>query len=262
MPPRSAGEIPSINAAKQLAAEACEFASSISNAIQLNHKISAYANLRPLVDRLLHATLFFEDSQNTTDWAYWSMAELNWSVHNALSQGSVNPEDREDMRSLLKDLRQWNRNESGKEQQILKPSKYPWHQTLKAITDEANSRLKTAYEITSTYVHPTYRGPNAPDPGAGYVMEQATWMTSATVIICGASLLHIEKNWNNYETDPHMRQLLEAQFEFLTRARNPDGMFKKLIEETNDAQLLYFYSAMIVSFVFNREIIKDLPHLS
>ena len=262
VPTRSAGEIPSINAAKQLAAEACEFASSISSAIQLNHKISAYANLRPLVDRLLHATLFFEESQHTVDWAYWSMAEIHRSIQNALSQGSVNPEDREDMRSLLKDLRQWNRNESGKEQQMLKPSTYPWQQTLKAITNDANSRLKTAYDITSTYVHPTYRGPNAPDPGAGYVMEQATWMTSATVIICGASLLHIEKNWNNYETDPHMRQLLEAQFEFLTRARNQDGMFKKIIEEANEAQLLYLYSAMIVSFVFNRKIIKGIPHLS
>ena len=57
LPPRTEGEIPSVNAAKQLAEETCEFASCISAAIHLDHKVAAYANLRPLVDRLLHGTV-------------------------------------------------------------------------------------------------------------------------------------------------------------------------------------------------------------
>ena len=262
LPPRSEGEVLMVNAAKQLAEEACEFASAISGAIQLNHKVSAYANLRPLVDRLLHATKFFEEPQSTVDWAYWSMAEVNRSVNNALSQGSVNPEDRDSMRSLLQNFRHWNRTESGTDRQMLKPSKYPWHQTLKAITDDANSRLKTSYDITSAYVHPTYRGPNAPDPGAWYVLEQATWITSATVIICGAALIHAEDDWTSYHVDLYMRQLLEAQFAFLTKARDDDGVFKKLLEDASDAEMLYLYSAMLVSFVFSRDIIKGQPRLS
>ena len=262
LPPRSEGEVLMVNAAKQLAEEACEFASSISGAIHLNHKISAYANLRPLVDRLLHATRFFEEPQNTVDWAYWSVAELNQSVNNALSQGSVNPEDHDAMRSLLQNFRQWNRTESGKERQMFKPSKYSWHKTLKAITEEANSRLRSAYDITSTYVHPTYRGPNAPDPGAGYVLEQAIWITSATIIICAGALKHAEDDWTAYQVDPYIRQLLETQFKFLTKARDDDGVFMKLLEDMNDAQMLYLYSTMLVSFVFGRDVIKGQPRLN
>ena len=93
LPPRSEGEIPSANAAKQLAEEACEFASCISAAVHLNHKVSAYANLRPLLDRLLHAARFFEEPENTVDWSYWSMAELNQLVNNALSQAPIHRRD-------------------------------------------------------------------------------------------------------------------------------------------------------------------------
>ena len=44
LPPRSEGENPAVSAAKQLAVEACEFASSVSAAAQRSHWVSAYAN--------------------------------------------------------------------------------------------------------------------------------------------------------------------------------------------------------------------------
>ena len=194
LPPRTEGEIPSVNAAKQLAEETCEFASCISAAIHLDHKVAAYANLRPLVDRLLHAARFFEEPENTVDWAYWSAAEFYRLASSALSQGSVNSQDREPMRGLLQDIRHWNRTESGKDRKMLKPGQYAWQSILQAITDEANPRLKSAYDITSTYVHPTYRGANAPDPGVKYVLETAIWTTSATIILCAASFTPFEEN--------------------------------------------------------------------
>ena len=181
--PRTEDELPSINAAKQLADEACQFASAISSAMHLNHKVAAYANLRPLLDRLFHAALFFEDLTRTTEWAYWSTAENNRIMADALSQGAVNPSDRDAMRDSVRAIRHWNRTESGTDRQMLKPSKYPWQQTLKAMTDDANARLKGAYDITSTYVHPTYRGPKEADPRERYVLEQTLWITAATMIV-------------------------------------------------------------------------------
>ena len=101
LPPRDDGEIPSINAAKQLAEEASEFATSLSDAIKRGHIVSAYANERLLVDRFLHAARFFEEPMDVVAWSYWSMAEINQLTSSAMSQGAVNPQDREPMRKLL-----------------------------------------------------------------------------------------------------------------------------------------------------------------
>ena len=264
LPPRSEGEIPSLNAAKQLAEEACEFASCISAAIHLDHKVAAYANLRPLVDRLLHAARFFEEPMDTIDWAYWSMAEINQHVNNALSQGSVNSHDREPMRGLLQDIRHWNRTESGKDQRMPKPSKYEWETIRKALTADANPRLKSAYDITSTYVHPTYRGPNAPDPGVKYVMEQAIWITSATVIMCAAAFTPFEDNSASYRVDPNLIELLEELTEFLAEPGRIDfaGTTTNPPKGVNSAQMLYLYGAMLFSFVFGRDVIKGQPRMS
>ena len=264
LPPRSGGEIPSANAAKQLAEEACEFASCISAAVHLNHKVSAYANLRPLLDRLLHAARFFEEPENTVDWSYWSMAELNRLVNNALSQGSVNSQDHDSVRSLLQDIRHWNRTESGKDRQMLKPSKYAWQSILKAMTHDANPRLKSAYDITSTYVHPTYRGTNAPDPGVNYVLEQGIWITSATIIICAAACVPYEDNSAIYRVDPNLIELLGELTDFLAGPGRIDfaGTTTNPPEGRNSAQMLYLYGAMLVGFVFGRDVIEGQPRMS
>ena len=264
LPPRTEGEIPSVNVAKQLAEEACEFASCISAAIHLDHKVAAYANLRPLVDRLLHAAWFFEEPMDTVAWAYWSMAEINQHMNNALSQGSVNSHDHEPMRGLLQDIRHWNRTESGKDQRMHKPSKYVWEKIRKSITDDANPRLKSAYDITSTYVHPTYRGPNAPNLGVEYVMEQAIWMTSATIILCASSFILFEDNSASYRVDPNLIELLQELTGFLVEPGRTDfaGIMTNPPEGVNSAQMLYLYGAMLLSFVFGRGVINGQPRMS
>ena len=262
--PRSEGEIPSLNAAKQLAEEACEFASCISAAMNLNHKVAAYANLRPLVDRLLHAARFFEEPEDTSAWAYWSAAELSQLVHNVLREGAVNPEDRVGMRSLLQNGRHWNRSESGKDQQLLKPSSYEWHSILKALTNDANPRLKGAYDIASTYVHPTYRGPNASDPGVKYVLQQAILITSATIILCAAAFTPFEDNQASYQVDPTLIELLQELTDFLGGPGRIDfvGAMTNPPEGSNSAQMLHLYGATLVGFVFDREVIKGQPRFS
>ena len=261
LPPRSEGENPAVNAAKQLAEEACEFASSVSAAAQRSHWVSAYANLRPLVDRLLHAARFFEEPEITVDWLYWSTAEINRLVNNASSQGAVNAVDRDGMLRLQKDIRHWNRTESGKDQKMLKPSQYAWHDMSKAMTAEANSRLRGAFDITSTYVHPTYRGPNAPDPGVRYVMGQAVWMTCATIIICGAALMHGEDDWAGYGVDPYLVQVVELLDTFFGERFVLAGKVKNPFEGMSSAQVLYVHASMLVESVFGREVINGLPRI-
>ena len=259
LPPRIEDELRSINAAKQLADEVCQFASSISSALHLNHKVAAYANLRPLLDRLFHAALFFEDLTRTSDWAYWSMAEINRLLNNALSQGAVNPSDRDAMRDLLRDIRHWNRTGSGTDRQMLRPSKYKWHETLEAMSRDANPRLKGAYDITSTYVHPTYRGPNEDDPGERYVLEQALWITAATLIICGASLILDQGDNPSYRADPHLLELIEVTTQFLTGFRHLAGIMNNPPEGVTSAQILHIYAAMLFSFIYDREVIRGQP---
>ena len=186
LPPRHDGEIPSINAAKQLAEEACEFATSVSDAIKRGNKVAAYANERLLVDRFLHAARFFEESMDVIKWSYWSIAEINQLANNAMSQGAVNQQDQAPTRKLLQGIRHWNRSEAGKDRQMTKPSGYDWHRTRREIVDDSNARLKSNYDITSTYAHPTYRGDRSPDPGQEYVLEQADLIACSTFIICGA----------------------------------------------------------------------------
>lgn len=261
LPPRSEGENPAVNAAKQLAEEVCEFASSVSAAAQRSHWVSAYANLRPLVDRLFHAARFFEEPENTVAWFYWSTAEINRLVSNALSQGSVNGGERDGMRSLLNDFRHWNRTECGKDQKMLKPRQYAWHDISRAMTGEANSRLRNAFDITSTYVHPTYRGHNAPDPEVRYVMGQAVWMTCATIIIFGAALMHGEDDWDSCGVDGYLMQVVELLDTFFDEGFVLAGKVKNPFEGMSSAQVLYLHASMLVEFVFGREVIEGLPRI-
>ena len=251
----------SVNAAKQLAEETCQFASSISGAIKLNHKVSAYANLRPLLDRFLHAARFFEEPMDTVTWSYWSMAEINRLVNNALSQGAVNPQDREPMRELLRVVRHWNRSESGQDRQMSKPSRYEWNRILRELVNDANPRLEGAYDITSTYVHPTYRGPNTPDLGTKYVLEQAIWITSATLIVCGAALMPHEDGPTANQANPHLLEVLEMLRSFLGGNVDFVGAAKNPPEGVSSAQMLYLYGSMLVEFAFGRDVIKGQPRI-
>ena len=141
-PLRSEADIPSVTAAKQIADEACQFASSISAAIKLNHTTAAYANLRPLVDRLFHAARFLENPMDAMDWAYWSNAELHRLLGAVLEGGSINPENRDAIRDIRRAIRHWNRDPAGKDRPMRKPGAYPWRQTLDALTKDAHPRLK------------------------------------------------------------------------------------------------------------------------
>lgn len=256
LPPRSEGEIPTVNAAKQLSEEACEFASSISNAIKLNQKVSAYANLRPLVDRWLHAAWFFEKPTDTIDWSYWSLAEINQLANNASSQGAVNPQDREPMRDLMRDIRHWNRSETGEDQQMFKPGRYEWNNIRKQLVDAATPRFKSHYDVASTYVHPTYRGANASDLDTEYVLRQSILITCFTLIVCGATLMPHEDNPAAHQIDPHLLDLLALLNNFFTlpmdiidAARNPP-------EGVNSAHILYCFGSMLVRIVFGRDVIN------
>ena len=261
-PPRSEADIPSVTAAKQIADEACQFASSISAAIKLNHTTAAYANLRPLVDRLLHAARFFENPMDAMDWAYWSKAELHRLISIVLERGSTNPEDRDATREILRAIRHWNRDPAGKDRPMLKPGAYPWSQTLDALTNDANPRLKSAYSLTSTYVHPTYRQPTTPDPGVNYLLSQSIWITAATVIICAASLAHTAPVLAAYPVDPNLLSLIDSLSQFLAGGHDFTRLTDNPPQGVEPSHVLYLYAAMLFSFIFGREIIKGQPRFT
>ena len=192
-------------------------------------------------------------------WSYWSMAEISRQIGDALSQGAVNPQDHEAMRDLLQGIRHWNRTEDGKDRKMLRPGQYEWQQTLKAMTNDANPRLKGAYGITSSYVHPTYRGPSAPDPGVMYVMEQAIWITAATIIICGASMVPLEDQVPDGEVEPCLLELIGVLGRFLSGDTNFAEKIKDPPDGITGAQVLYLYGAMLLAFVFGRDIIEGQP---
>ena len=262
LPPRHDEEIPSINVAKQLAEETCEFATSLSDAIKRGHTVAAYANERLLVDRFLHAARFFEEPTDVTDWAYWSIAEINQLVNNAMSQGAVNPEDRQLTRELLQGIRHWNRSESDKDRQMFKPSEYKWHRTRRELVDDSNARLKSNYDITSTYVHPTYRGDRYPDPGQRYVLEQAIWIACSTFIICGATLIPEEDDLAAYHIDQHLLDLVGTLSYFLTDSVDLANTLEHLSGGMDQAHMLYLYGSMLVTFVFGRDIIEGQPRFT
>ena len=261
-PPRSEDDIPSVTAAKQLADEACQFASTISAAIKLNHTTSAYANLRPLVDRLLHAARFFENPMDAMDWAYWSKAELYRLINIVLEQGSTNTDDRDATKEILRTIRHWNRDLNDKDRQMLRPGAYPWSKTLEALTNDANPRLKSAYSLTSTYVHPTYRQPTAPDLGVNYLLSQSLWITAATVIICAASLAHFAPVLAAYPVDSNLLSLIDALNQFLAGDHDFTRLADNPPQGVQPSHVLYFYAAMLFSFIFDREIIEGQPRFT
>ena len=182
------------NAAKQLAEEALQFATLIRIAAEAGYIVPAYANLRLLLDRLLHATQFFVEIEDVTAWMWWSAAEINKLTRDAMSQGAVNKENYEGMREMIGDIRHWNRTEDGKDQQMLKPNKYPWQQR-KDMAAIAEPRPSNIYKVASTYVHPTYRGHTPQTKGLNHALEQAIWMTCCTLIVCEATLQIYEVRW-------------------------------------------------------------------
>ena len=261
MPPRGEDETPPVNAAKQLTEEACEFATTISDAIKRDHTKSAYANLRLLLDRFLCAARFFEFPADLVPWAYWSMAELNQLASDSMSQGAVNPQDVYPMRHLLRHFRHWNRSESGQDRQLFKPSRYEWNDIRREIIDESNPLLKTAYGVTSTYVHPTYRGSNSPELTRRYLLEQTVLITCSTIIICGASSIPFEENRSPNQVNPNLVDTLDTLNVFLTGNIDLAGVIRNPPGSAGGAQVLYLYGAMLVKFVFGRDVIAGQPQL-
>ena len=261
-PLRSEADIPSVTAAKQIADEACQFASSISAAIKLNHTTAAYANLRPLVDRLFHAARFFENPMDAMDWAYWSNAEFHRLLGAVLEGGSVNPENRDAIRDIRRAIRHWNRDPAGKDRPMRKPGAYPWRQTLDALTKDAHPRLKSAYSLTSTYVHPTYRQVAAPDLGVDYLLSKSVWVTAATVIICAASLAQDSPVLAAYPVDSNLLGLIDPLDQFLAAGYD----FTRLIDNPphgiERSQVLYIYAGMLLSLIFGRQIMSGLPRVT
>ena len=257
LPPCDDNEIPSVHAAKQLAEEACEFAASISSAMKLGHKVSAYANLRLLSDRFLHATRFFEEPMDAVAWMYWSMAEINQLINEAMSQGTVDPQHHEAMRELQRSIRHWNRSESGKDRQMAKPSKYNWHRMRKELIGDSNARFKGAYKITSTYAHPTYRGDNLPDLGQEYVLEQAVATACFAIIICAASRVPPEDYPPSFHTDQHLLDLLETLDDFIAGSKSFANAANNSTNGISGSQVLYYCATRLVKLVFDREVLKQ-----
>ena len=98
------------------------------------------------------------------DWAYWSNAEFHRLLGAVLEGGSVNPENRDAIKDLVAA-----RSATGIATLQAKTAQCgnlaAWSQTLDALTKDAHPRFKSAYSLTSTYVHPTYRQVAAPDLG-------------------------------------------------------------------------------------------------
>ena len=259
---QSEADIPSVAAAKQLAHESCQFASSISASVKLNHTTVAYANLRPLVDRLFHAARFFENPLDAMDWAYWSNAELHRLLGAVLEGGSVNVENRVEIRDILRAIRHWNRDLADRDRPMRKPGAYPWSQTQQALTLDAHPRLKSAYSLTSTYVHPTYRQGTVPDLGVDYLLSTSVWVTASTVVICAASLAQIAPVLADFPVDSNLLGLIDPLKQFLAAGYD----FTRLIDNpppgTEPVHGLCIYAAVLVSYIFGREIIKGLPRFT
>ena len=140
-----------------------------------------------------------------------------------------------------------------------KPSGYEWHRTRRELVDDSNARLKSNYDITSTYVHPTYRGDRSPDPGQEYVLGQAIWIACSTFIICGATLIPEEDDLATYHADQHLLDLVETLNYFLAGSVDLADTLKHLSGGMDQAHMLYLYGSMLVTFTFGRDIIKGQP---
>ena len=261
-PLRSEADLPSITAAKQLADETCQFASSISAAVKVDHRTAAYANLRPLVDRLFHAARFFEDPMDAMAWAYWSNAEFYRLLSAVLQGGSVNPESRAEIRDLLRSIRRWNRDLAGHDRQMRKPGAYAWSQTLDVLTKDAHPRLKSAYSLTSTYVHPTYRQVAAPDLGVAYLLSTTVWVTAATVVICAASFAQDSPVLAAYPVDSNLQALIDPLDQFLAAGYDFTRVIDNPPPGITRSQVFYIYAGMLISLIFGRQIMSSLPRVT
>ena len=242
------------NAAKQLAEEALQFATLIRIAAEAGYIVPAYANLRLLLDRLLHATQFFVEIEDVTAWMWWSAAEINKLAHDAMSQGAVNKENYEGMREMIGDIRHWNRTEDGKDQQMLKPNKYPWQQR-KDMAAIAEPRLSNIYKVASTYVHPTYRGHRPQTKGLIHALEQTIWITCFTLIICEATLqIYEEGEGRSNQIDQNILLLIEILNTFLRDNINLAENIENPPTGVSKNQMFHIYTLLTAKFILGKEI--------
>ena len=92
------------------------------------------------------------------------------------------------------------------------------------------------YDITSTYVHPTYRGDRSPDPGQEYVLGHI-WIACSTFIICGATLIPQEDDLT-YHVDQHLLDLVETLNYFLADSVDLADTLKHLSGGMDQAHML------------------------
>ena len=250
LPPRNENENPSVSAAKQLSEEACEFATSISNAVKSGHIVSAFGNLRMLSDRLLHAAWFFENETDVVAWEYWSMAETSKHVSDAMSQQALHHQDRESLRKMLRCIRDWNRSEEcGKSRPMSKPSEYCWDQTHRKAYPRCQSRIKASYAVTSTYTHPTYRGHNSANHSHNYALEQTVSTTCITFIVCGAMVISPENGDPVRNIDPHLFDLLKVLDGHLVGDKSLSGLMRDRANYLGEATAFHDVAVILANTI-------------
>ncbi len=202
LPPYHDKEFPSTSVAKQLASEAYEFATSVSDAIKRDNVVSAYANLRMLMDRAAYAARFVFDPTDLTEWARWSLAKLYYDLSNANSRGLMdNSADHgEGTKETLGWIRHWFRTDEGKDQIPPKPWTYPWETKYlrKQIIEGQNDYIRCTYDIASMYVHPTYRGADAINndciPSRTFPIFETARMLFFVFVVCKFTVVLFESD--------------------------------------------------------------------
>ena len=144
---------------------------------------------------------------------------------------------------------------------MLRPGRYPWADTIGTLTDKAHPGLKSAYNITSTYVHPTYRQ-LTPEPDIDYLITQAFWITSATIIISAASIAKTDPDFPNCQVDSNLLLLIDAVHQFLTGDSDFSQSTHHPLRDIEPAKKLYVYALMLFSFVYDRDIIEGQPRFT
>ena len=260
--PRSGREFPPVNSAKQLLRESIEFATCVNNAIRAGHRTAAYANLRPLLDRLLHTVWFFENQERVLDWYYWCKAETAALVDRAMSQKAINAEDREEMRKLARHFRLWNQTASGEERKLERPSKCDWHRIRQELLVKTEVRLQVAYDISSTYLHPTYRGDEAQELQQEYALERGTWMLCSTTIISAAQVSFEQEDVAKFPIDPNLDGLLKMSMGALNDAMYIVEANEAIRKEGGDGAALHCWASILAKFVGGTDILKGLPEIT
>ena len=253
LPPRNENENPSVSAAKQLSEEACEFATSISNAVKSGHIVSAFGNLRMLSDRLLHAACFFENETDVVAWQYWSMAETSKIISDAMSQEAIHREDRGILREMRRRIRYWKRSEEcGKSRPMSKPSEYPWAQTSKKLTQDAKPRIKASYAVTSTYTHPTYRDHNSADHSHNYALEETVATTCFTFIVCGAMVISLENGDPDHNVDSHLFDLVKVLDGHVVGYKGLSGLMRDRANCLGEATAFHDVAVTLANAVYDK----------